>query len=185
MYFYYFMDFFLLVFVFSLSFFHMRCPLHRYRFVELHYRRKGRNDAAKTQTVVIFLPDVRSCVPTRIEWDEMNAKYKQHFDTTVKKGGEVGDNNCGGGHDDGDDGSAEIDDGATSKENGSSAVGEAVHETSECDKPVTSDGDREKIADGESTAPNQKALQRNCYFYFLLLLEFRLCPENVSKLGFS
>lgn len=153
--------------------------------MELHYRRKVRNDVAKTQTVVIFLPDVRSCVPTRIEWDEMNAKYKQHFVTTVKKGGEDGDNNCGGGDDGDDDGSAENVDGATSKENGSSALGDAVHETSECDKPVTSDGDRGKIADGESTASNQKALHSNCYFYFLLLLKFPLCPENVSKLGFS
>lgn len=49
--------------------------------MELYYRRaesvrKGRTVPARTQTVVIFLPDVRSCLPTRVEWDELNMKYK-------------------------------------------------------------------------------------------------------------
>lgn len=47
--------------------------------MELHYRRNGRNDSIRTQTVVIFLPDVRSCLPTRVEWDELNTKYKHQL----------------------------------------------------------------------------------------------------------
>lgn len=53
--------------------------------MELYYRRvessrKGRTVPARTQTVVIFLPDVRSCLPTRLEWDELNIKYKTFLD---------------------------------------------------------------------------------------------------------
>lgn len=53
--------------------------------MELYYRRaesvrKGRTVPARTQTVVIFLPDVRSCLPTRVEWDELNLKYKQFLE---------------------------------------------------------------------------------------------------------
>lgn len=59
--------------------------IFRYRFVELYYRRvetvrKGRTVPARTQTVVIFLPDVRSCLPTRVEWDELCIKYKKHLE---------------------------------------------------------------------------------------------------------
>ncbi|KAL9694754.1 hypothetical protein quinque_014039 [Culex quinquefasciatus] len=48
-----------------------------YRFVELYYRRsetyhKGRLIPARIETVVIFLPDIRSCQPTRPEWDELH-----------------------------------------------------------------------------------------------------------------
>lgn len=58
--------------------------------MELYYRRvecvrKGRIIPAKTQTVVIFLPDVRSCLPTRVEWDELAIKYKQRLDFELKK----------------------------------------------------------------------------------------------------
>lgn len=54
--------------------------------MELYYRRvetvrKGRTVPARTQTVVIFLPDVRSCLPTRLEWDELTVKYKNHLET--------------------------------------------------------------------------------------------------------
>lgn len=70
---------FFLLSLYSLSF---RC---RYRFVELYYRRvetvrKGRIIPARTQTVVLFLPDVRSCLPTRLEWDELSIKYKKHLE---------------------------------------------------------------------------------------------------------
>lgn len=52
--------------------------------MELYYRRietirKGRIVPAKTQTVVIFLPEVRSCLPTHIEWDELAVKYKRRY----------------------------------------------------------------------------------------------------------
>lgn len=63
--------------------------------MELYYRRvesvrKGRTVPARTQTVVIYLPDVRSCMPTRIEWDDLNAKYKRHLDTLLKPDAEGG-----------------------------------------------------------------------------------------------
>lgn len=31
---------------------------------------------ARVETVVLFLPDVWSCVPTRIEWDSLHHSYK-------------------------------------------------------------------------------------------------------------
>lgn len=49
----------------------------RYRFAEIYYRRgessshKGRG--MRVDTVVLFVPDVWSCLPTRVEWDGMIA----------------------------------------------------------------------------------------------------------------
>lgn len=62
---------------------------NRYRFVELYYRRsesihKGRTIPARVETVVIYLPDVRSCLPTRIEWDGLSASYKQKMEEVIK-----------------------------------------------------------------------------------------------------
>uniref|UniRef100_A0A1B0CCS2 DBC1/CARP1 catalytically inactive NUDIX hydrolase domain-containing protein n=1 Tax=Lutzomyia longipalpis TaxID=7200 RepID=A0A1B0CCS2_LUTLO len=56
-----------------------------YRFVELYYRRgevvqKGRIIPPRIETVVIFLPDVRSCIPTRSEWDALQGKYRRALD---------------------------------------------------------------------------------------------------------
>ncbi|XP_070503451.1 cell division cycle and apoptosis regulator protein 1-like isoform X2 [Chironomus tepperi] len=58
-----------------------------YRFVELKYRRteqiKKEGDSGSTikpariETVVIFLPDVHSCMPNRSEWDGVQQQYKQ------------------------------------------------------------------------------------------------------------
>ncbi|XP_035205018.1 cell division cycle and apoptosis regulator protein 1-like isoform X2 [Stegodyphus dumicola] len=48
-----------------------------YRFAEIYYRRgessshKGRG--TRVETVVLFVPDVWSCLPTRVEWDGMIA----------------------------------------------------------------------------------------------------------------
>lgn len=63
--------------------------------MELYYRRaetirKGRIIPAKTQTVVIFLPDIRSVMPTRIEWDSLNAKYKRHMEMELRKDASTG-----------------------------------------------------------------------------------------------
>ncbi|XP_031629279.1 cell division cycle and apoptosis regulator protein 1-like isoform X2 [Contarinia nasturtii] len=65
-----------------------------YRFVELYYTRpesvrKCRTVPARTQTVVIFLPDVRSCLPTRLEWDELSNKYKKHLETKYHSNDDV------------------------------------------------------------------------------------------------
>lgn len=70
----------IIILFFFLSF----CP-RRYRFVELYYRRaesvrKGRTIPARVETVVIYLPDVRSCVPTRLEWDALQITYKHKLD---------------------------------------------------------------------------------------------------------
>lgn len=67
--------------------------------MELYYRRvesvrKGRIVPAKTQTVVIFLPDVRSCLPTRLEWDDLCVKYKKHLE--MKKQSNDGEENADG-----------------------------------------------------------------------------------------
>lgn len=57
--------------------------------MELYYRRsesihKGRTIPARVETVVIYLPDVRSCLPTRIEWDGLSANYKQKMEEVIK-----------------------------------------------------------------------------------------------------
>ncbi|XP_058468218.1 cell division cycle and apoptosis regulator protein 1-like [Malaya genurostris] len=59
-----------------------------YRFVELYYRRsetyhKGRLIPARIETVIIFLPDVRSCLPTLSEWNELHLSYKSHLERII------------------------------------------------------------------------------------------------------
>lgn len=56
--------------------------------MELYYRRsetyhKGRLIPARIETVVIFLPDIRSCQPTRPEWDELHLSYKSHLERII------------------------------------------------------------------------------------------------------
>nr|ATX63074.1 apoptosis regulator protein 1 [Locusta migratoria] len=60
-----------------------------YRFLEIYYRRgetthKGRTVAARVETVVLFLPDVWSCVPTRLEWDGLHLNYKKQLERKQK-----------------------------------------------------------------------------------------------------
>nr|XP_032825106.1 cell division cycle and apoptosis regulator protein 1 isoform X3 [Petromyzon marinus] len=55
-----------------------------YRFAEIRYHRpeelhKGRKVAARVETVVIFLPDVWHCTPTRLEWEALSRGYKQQL----------------------------------------------------------------------------------------------------------
>jgi DBC1 len=56
--------------------------------VELYYRRseshKGRLTPARIETVVIFLPDIRTCQPTRVEWDKITSMYKNKLDSVIK-----------------------------------------------------------------------------------------------------
>lgn len=56
----------------------------RYRFAEIRYHRpeelhKGRLVPARVESVVIFLPDVWSCNPTRLEWESLQAAYKKQL----------------------------------------------------------------------------------------------------------
>nr|CAD7264073.1 unnamed protein product [Timema shepardi] len=61
----------------------------RYRFLEIYYRRaetthKGRLVPARVETVVLFLPDVWSCVPARLEWDGLHHNYKKQLERRLK-----------------------------------------------------------------------------------------------------
>ncbi|KAL6257562.1 hypothetical protein P5V15_011136 [Pogonomyrmex californicus] len=57
-----------------------------YRFLELYYRRaetthkSGRVVPSRVETVILFLPDVWSCVPTRLEWDGLQLNYKRQLE---------------------------------------------------------------------------------------------------------
>lgn len=53
----------------------------RYRFLELHYYRseysnKGKLIPSRMETVVIYLPDINSCMPTYSEWNILTQDYK-------------------------------------------------------------------------------------------------------------
>lgn len=69
---------------------------HRYQFAEVRYLRqeemhKGKLVPARVETTVIFLPDVWSCNPTRLEWATLQAAYKKQLQKKVaavsKEGG--------------------------------------------------------------------------------------------------
>ena len=56
----------------------------RYRFAEIRYFRpeskhKDRVQAARVETVVLFLPDVWTCSPTRLEWDSLQQAYQKQL----------------------------------------------------------------------------------------------------------
>ena len=58
--------------------------IYRYRFAEIRYHRpeeqhKGRVIPARVETVLIFLPDVWSCSPSRLEWDGLAVAYKRQL----------------------------------------------------------------------------------------------------------
>ena len=66
--------------------------LSRYRFTEIRYHRpeemhKGRLVPARVETVVIFLPDVWSCSPTHLEWDQLQAAYRQQLQDKLAEEG--------------------------------------------------------------------------------------------------
>lgn len=64
--------------------------------MELYYRRgetthKGKAVPARVETVVIFLPDVWSCLPTRLEWEELQQGYRKHLEKILKADAEEPD----------------------------------------------------------------------------------------------
>ncbi|XP_022919300.2 cell division cycle and apoptosis regulator protein 1-like [Onthophagus taurus] len=68
-----------------------------YRFVELYYRRaegthRGKTVPARVETVVVFLPDVWSCLSTRLEWDALQLGYRRQLDRrlTIKTSSAAG-----------------------------------------------------------------------------------------------
>lgn len=59
--------------------------------MELYYRRsesthKGRQYPARVETVVLFLPDVWSCLPTRLEWDGLQRGYRGALEEKLMPG---------------------------------------------------------------------------------------------------
>jgi len=53
--------------------------------VEIHYYRaeevrKGRTVPARVETVVLFLPDVWSCSPTRLEWQATVSRFQSELE---------------------------------------------------------------------------------------------------------
>lgn len=54
--------------------------------MELYYRRaetthkSGRVVPSRVETVILFLPDVWRCVPTRLEWDSLHLGYKKQLE---------------------------------------------------------------------------------------------------------
>ncbi|XP_008204944.1 cell division cycle and apoptosis regulator protein 1 isoform X2 [Nasonia vitripennis] len=65
-----------------------------YRFLELYYRRaetthkSGRVVPSRVETVILFLPDVWRCVPTRLEWDGLHLSYKKQLERKLLRASE-------------------------------------------------------------------------------------------------
>lgn len=125
---------------------------NRYRFVELYYRRsesihKGRTIPARVETVVIYLPDVRSCLPTRIEWDGLCTSYKQKMDEVIRAS-ESGTDSA---------------DASSSKNNESSEKGPSdgadTNGVGDSNAPLTVGSN-----DGDADAANDKALLKRFLF---------------------
>lgn len=41
--------------------------------------------AARVETVVLYLPDVWNCLPTRLEWDGLHLNYKKQLDRKLSR----------------------------------------------------------------------------------------------------
>lgn len=60
----------------------------RYRFVEIYYHRpksthKGKQIPARVETVVVYVPDVWSVMPSCLEWDELQCSMKKQMDSKL------------------------------------------------------------------------------------------------------
>ncbi|XP_011504659.1 PREDICTED: cell division cycle and apoptosis regulator protein 1-like [Ceratosolen solmsi marchali] len=66
-----------------------------YRFLELYYRRaetthkSGRVVPSRVETVILFLPDVWRCVPTKLEWDGLHISYKKQLERKLLRAAAV------------------------------------------------------------------------------------------------
>lgn len=114
--------------------------------MELYYKRvesvrKGRVHPARTQTVVIFLPDVRSCLPTRLEWDELSLKYKKHLEAKLQSPNESEDRELAS---------------ADRVEKKSHATSSSSGGRDECITPINDGGDRDEDDDMDHGS-NRKA----------------------------
>ncbi|XP_063619389.1 cell division cycle and apoptosis regulator protein 1-like [Cydia splendana] len=55
-----------------------------YRMVEFYYWREGSNGKSRLECVVLFLPDVWSAQPSRIEWANVQETYKTACDNAIR-----------------------------------------------------------------------------------------------------
>lgn len=53
--------------------------------VEFYYWREGSGGKSRLECVVLFLPDVWSAQPSRIEWSNVQEQYKAACDHTLRK----------------------------------------------------------------------------------------------------
>lgn len=56
-----------------------------YRMVEFYYWREGSGNKSRLECVVLFLPDVWSAQPSRIEWSSVQDQYKAACDAAIRK----------------------------------------------------------------------------------------------------
>ncbi|XP_037936837.1 cell division cycle and apoptosis regulator protein 1-like [Teleopsis dalmanni] len=61
-----------------------------YRFMELHYHRtdykhKKKDGPPRVETVVIFVPDVHSCMPTTTQWQNLAETYKTSVENVIAR----------------------------------------------------------------------------------------------------
>lgn len=147
----------------------MSC-VSRYRFVEIYYRRpeivhKGHLIPARVETVVIFLPDINSCMPTRSEWEKLQQTYKATFERVLYQAEHPAEDDAAGG-----DGSAVDEQSAMDTTLTSSKVA-AGNESNE--KAGVNGGDKALRAKGSSESTpedggNEKAQQ--VFLNFLVLI---------------
>lgn len=81
MFYEYYSNFKLIVFVFLTFYF-------RYRFAEVRYLRpeevhKGKHLPTRVETTVIFFPDVWSCSPSHLEWTSLQTAYKKQLQKKI------------------------------------------------------------------------------------------------------
>lgn len=186
--------------------------------MELYYKRvesvrKGRVHPARTQTVVVFLPDVRSCLPTRFEWDELTLKYKKRLEMKLQSDHSKSvdreiidrvekmshsasiaqdesetankDDSGSGGGDDADDGDIEMADGTILVETSTVTDGDKQSE-------ATNSADATKATGGESSgeaaatsSPISKALHTNIITNNITLYSFFVVRFLVSSKLFA
>ena len=61
----------------------------RYRFAEIRYlRAESRDKPVRVETVVLFLPDVWHCEPSRLDWISLQKAYVQKLQKMLGAGGE-------------------------------------------------------------------------------------------------
>lgn len=138
--------------------------------------------------MVIFLPDVRSCVPTRAEWDELNSKYKRQL-KSVLSGDSVAADSSGAGNpaeDNGNDVSSEAQENADAppdteqKINNSETINDNLQSANEEPEEKI---DEDQSTDHRNAEANEKALL--IQIFISLYLPFFFSPYTPSLYKFQ